>query len=133
MLNPTEFEFILPRGLVDTNGQCHRQGIMRLATARDEFERSRNRQAQENPIWSDLVILARVITQLGEFAQVTPDQLAELFSADLGFLRELFNRLNRQDHAQLEAQCPHCRTDIEINLALSGESWATPQMSSMER
>lgn len=126
MLSPTEFEFVLPRGLVDTEGQCHRQGIMRLATARDELERSRDRQAQDNPIWSDLVMLARVITQLGELVQVTPDQLAELFSADLSFLQELFNRLNRQNHAQLEAKCPHCNTDIEVDLALSGESWATP-------
>ena len=126
MFSPTEFEFILPRGLVDAKGQNHRQGSMRLATARDELERSRNRQAQDNPIWSDLVILARVITRLGEFTQLTPEQLAELFSADLAFLRELFNRLNRQDHAQIDMQCPHCQIEIGVDLALSGESWATP-------
>ena len=33
----TEFEFILPRGYVDSEGNVHREGVMRLATARDEI------------------------------------------------------------------------------------------------
>ena len=32
----TEFEFELPRGYVDKNGEVHRRGTMRLATAADE-------------------------------------------------------------------------------------------------
>ena len=34
----TEYEFTLPRGYVDRNGEVHRTGRMRLATARDELE-----------------------------------------------------------------------------------------------
>ena len=33
----TEFEFELPRGYVDKNGDVHRRGTMRLATAADEI------------------------------------------------------------------------------------------------
>ncbi len=33
----TEFAFELPRGYVDDEGQVHRHGTMRLATARDEL------------------------------------------------------------------------------------------------
>ncbi|MFM2161515.1 MAG: hypothetical protein RLZZ383_1027, partial [Pseudomonadota bacterium] len=29
----TEYEFILPRGYVDSEGNVHREGVMRLATA----------------------------------------------------------------------------------------------------
>ena len=32
----TEYEFILPRGYVDKDGNLHRQGVMRLANAKDE-------------------------------------------------------------------------------------------------
>lgn len=34
----TEFEFTLPRGFVDMNGNVHREGIMRLANAGDEIQ-----------------------------------------------------------------------------------------------
>ena len=32
----TEFPFTLPRGYVDTEGKRHKEGTMRLATAKDE-------------------------------------------------------------------------------------------------
>ena len=34
----SEYAFTLPRGYVDSEGQVHREGTMRLATARDEIE-----------------------------------------------------------------------------------------------
>jgi hypothetical protein len=34
----TEIAFTLPRGWVDAAGESHREGRMRLATARDEIE-----------------------------------------------------------------------------------------------
>ena len=34
----TEFPFTLPRGYIDTEGNVHRQGMMRLATAMDEAQ-----------------------------------------------------------------------------------------------
>jgi len=33
----TEYPFTLPRGYVDPQGRRHRDGVMRLATARDEL------------------------------------------------------------------------------------------------
>ena len=33
----TEFEFTLPKGYVDGEGNVHRNGVMRLATAADEI------------------------------------------------------------------------------------------------
>ena len=33
----TEFEFVLPKGYIDDNGNLHREGSMRLATAMDEI------------------------------------------------------------------------------------------------
>src|SRR5438045_220730 len=34
----TQYEFVLPRGYLDDDGEVHRRGVMRLATARDELE-----------------------------------------------------------------------------------------------
>mgnify|MGYP000394247583 CR=1 FL=1 len=38
----TEYPFTLPRGYVDEHGTVHRNGIMRLATARDEITTQRS-------------------------------------------------------------------------------------------
>jgi hypothetical protein len=117
----TEFEFILPRGLLDEVGVAHRQGVMRLATAKDELMLERDRTAQSNPAYGDLVMLARVITQLGTLADITPTVLENLFTLDLAYLREFYNRINQQDHAYIPTQCPNCQHEYEVDLALSGE------------
>ena len=44
----TEFAFTLPRGFVDDAGTLHREGVMRLATARDEIEPLRDARVKEN-------------------------------------------------------------------------------------
>ena len=41
----SEYAFTLPRGLVDSAGTVHREGTMRLATARDEIEPLRSIEA----------------------------------------------------------------------------------------
>ena len=33
----TEFPFTLPKGYIDSDGNLHRTGVMRLATAKDEI------------------------------------------------------------------------------------------------
>ena len=38
----TEYEFELPRGYVDSNGDVHKRGKMRLATAGDEISATRD-------------------------------------------------------------------------------------------
>ncbi len=42
----TQYEFTLPRGYVDREGEVHRKGLMRLATARDELEPLRDPTVQ---------------------------------------------------------------------------------------
>jgi hypothetical protein len=118
----TEFNFILPKGLVDAQGRIHRQGIMRLATARDEICVQKERRVQENPVYGVLVMLSRVITCLGELSSVTPDLLENLFTQDLAYLREFYNRINQQGSAHIVVQCPKCSSDFRVELALSGES-----------
>src|SRR3972149_6565454 len=44
----TEYEFILPRGYVDGDGNLHRKGVMRLATAMDEIAPMRDLRVKSN-------------------------------------------------------------------------------------
>ncbi|HEY9616008.1 MAG TPA: phage tail assembly protein [Microcoleaceae cyanobacterium] len=121
LLPMQEFEFVLPRGLVDAQGQTHQQGVMRLATARDEIWVQRDRRTQADPAYGVLVMLARVITQLGTLTAVTPEMLEDLFSLDLAYLREFYNRINQHGEATIPVQCPLCNSHFQVELALSGE------------
>ncbi|MBD2596157.1 phage tail assembly protein [Nostoc spongiaeforme FACHB-130] len=118
----TEFNFTLPRGLLDAEGNVHRQGVMRLATAKDEIIVQKNRAAQENVTYAAIVMLSQVITRLGDLTDITPSLLENLFSNDLAYLREFYNRINQQGDAEISVQCPQCQTKFQVELALAGES-----------
>jgi hypothetical protein len=117
----TQFEFRLPRGLMDDQGGSHQQGVMRLATAKDEIFVQKNCLAQENSAYSSLVMLSRVIIRLGSFSEITPDLLENLFTLDLAYLREFYNRINQEGDATIPAQCPACQKQFTTELALAGE------------
>ncbi|MBD1897129.1 phage tail assembly protein [Trichocoleus sp. DQ-A3] len=117
----TEFEFVLPRGLIDAQGGVHRQGVMRLATAKDEMCVQKDRGVQDNPAYGVLVMLSRVITCIGTVTEVTPTLLEGLFSRDLAYLREFYNRINQEGEAYIPVQCPQCNRQFQVELSLSGE------------
>ena len=56
----TEFEFELPKGYVDGNGEIHKKGIMRLATAADEILPLRDPRVVSNPGYLTIILLSRV-------------------------------------------------------------------------
>lgn len=118
----TEFAFTLPKGLIDTEGTLHRRGVMRLSTAKDEIYLQKDRSVQENSAYGVIVMLSRVITRLGSLSSVTPQLLEGLFSLDLAYLREFYNRINQQGDAYIPVQCPQCNNHFDVELSLSGES-----------
>lgn len=96
----TEFAFTLPKGYVDDSGQLHRQGTMRLATARDEIEPLRDpRISGADDPYLTILVISRVITALGTLRQVTPNEVEGLFAADLAFLQDLYGIVNFGDPA----------------------------------
>ena len=99
----TEFAFRLPKGFVDSAGTLHVDGLMRLATARDEIEPLRDpRIAGPDDPYLTIAILARVITRLGTITDVTPQHVESLFAADLGHLQDLYGVVNFGDAAEIE-------------------------------
>src|SRR5438067_9051861 len=96
----TEFEFDLPRGYVDRSGTVHRHGVMRLATARDELVPLQDDRVRENPAYLTVVLLARVITQLGTLSDVHAGVIEGMFATDLAFLQDLYRRVNTEGHTR---------------------------------
>ena len=91
----TEFSFTLPRGYLGSDGTVHRRGVMRLATARDEIEPLRDPRVQgaDDP-YLTIIVLSRVVTELGSLSAVTPREIENLFAADLAFLQDLYGVVN---------------------------------------
>jgi len=90
------FEFKLLKGLLDANRELHRQGKMRLLTAKDEL--IVQELSSQNPN-TDLVflLLAQAIAQLGNLTKVTTYQLEQLFLPDFIYLQNLFTNLQPQN------------------------------------
>ena len=113
----TVFDFILPKGYLDSAGNVHRHGQMRLATALDEIEPLQDRRVQQNDAYLAVVLLSRVITRLGDLDTVTPAVVERMFAADLAYLQELYLRLNSGDPVVVGAVCPNCQTSFQLQVA----------------
>lgn len=113
----TEFAFQLPRGYVDATGTLHRDGVMRLATARDELVPLRDDRVRENPSYLTVVLLARVVTRIGTVQDVHAGVIENMFATDLAFLQDLYRRLNTEGHTRAAVTCPNCEQHFAIDIA----------------
>lgn len=116
----TEFPFILPRGYVDSTGTVHRDGVMRLATAKDEIVPQRDPRVRENEAYLTVLLLSRVITRLGRLGEVHPGIVENMFASDLAFLQDLYKRINQEGATQAAVTCPAC--NHEFNVEMAGDS-----------
>lgn len=99
----TEFEFELPKGYLDTAGNLHRKGIMRLSRAMDEIVPMRDPRVKANPAYATVIILSRVITRLGALDSVSPNIIEGLFACDLSYLQKFYRLINElEDGAEAE-------------------------------
>jgi hypothetical protein len=117
----TEFPFTLPRGFLDAEGNLHREGVMRLATAFDEIAPMKDPRVQSNPGYLVIILLSRVITRLGTLEHLNPKVIEGLFAGDLAFLQDLYRRVNEHGHNRVSVSCPHCQGDFEVEIDGSGE------------
>jgi len=113
----TEFSFTLPRGYIDEHGQVQCAGRMRLARALDEIESVQDPRVQANEAYLPVLLLSRVITQLGTVPRVTPDVITALFVIDLAYLEDLYQRINNPEAMLLGAICPRCSTQFQLQIA----------------
>jgi hypothetical protein len=116
----TEFEFTLPRGYVDGEGNLHRGGVMRLATAMDEIAPLKDPRVQANPGYHVVILLSRVITKLGDLERINPKVLEGLFAGDLAYLQDFYRRINDTGNNRVAVTCPHCEGQFEVELGAPG-------------
>ena len=112
----TEFEFELPKGYVDQNGDLHKHGTMRLATAADEILPLRDPRVQQNSGYLTIILLSRVITKLGTLSTVNTRVIENLFTMDLAYLQDMYQRINMSEMPRYQITCPHCNQEIEVPL-----------------
>jgi hypothetical protein len=122
----TEFAFTLPLGYVDPEGNRHKDGVMRLATAFDEIAPLRDPRVHNNPAYLLIILLSRVISRLGTLEQINPKTMEGLFAADLAYLQDFYRRINENGHNLVRTQCPHCAQPFELELSSPGGPGATP-------
>ncbi len=117
----TEFEFTLPRGYIDRDGNLHKKGIMRLATAMDEIAPLRDLRVKSNQAYVAVMLLSRVITKLGNLPEVHTGIIESLFSADFAYLQDFYRQINENGTTLVSTTCPLCNQKIEVDLGKPGE------------
>ena len=116
----TEFEFILPRGYVDNEGNLHKKGVMRLATAIDEIAPLRDPRVKANQAYLTIILLSRVITKLGTLSDLNPGVIESLFTAGLAYLQDFYRRINEEGSSTFPVICPECNAEFEVDLGRMG-------------
>ncbi len=118
----TEVEFTLPRGYMDNDGTLHREGVMRLATAADEILPLKDPRVQANPAYLTLIVLARVVSKLGDLPDVNPRIIENLYASDVSYLQALYQKINGDGNAALRVVCPQCEHAFEVEGSGLGEA-----------
>jgi hypothetical protein len=115
----TEFAFTLPVGFRD-DGTLHREGVMRLATARDEILPLRDPRVQDNEAYLTVILLSRVITSLGTLSAINPGVVEGMYAADLAMLQDLYRRVNAEGHTRASVACPSCHHEFAVDVGGRG-------------
>lgn len=102
MNESSTYVFTLPKGLLDDQGRLHRQGGLRLATGHDELKIQRDQRVHDNPYYGVLVLLTQAITFLGQFQQITPHHLEQLFLTDFLYLQDVYVNLTHSYGGPIE-------------------------------
>jgi hypothetical protein len=128
----TQYAFRLPRGYVDENGNLHRDGVMRLATARDEILPLQDYRVQANRAYLVVCLLSRVIVKLGDHNGVSVDMVESLFSTDLAYLQELYRKINEETGApRHHVTCKKCNHEMDVDIVsgavVTEEGGAAPE------
>src|ERR1041385_63128 len=119
----TEFEFVLPKGYVDDQGNLHRDGTMRLATAMDEIIPLRDPRVRNNEAYLVVILLSQVITRLGTLPRVSPNMVEKFFAADIAYLQDLYRQINDVDTHSVTMICPNCGHEFQEEVPLLGDSY----------
>ncbi len=118
----TVYDFELPKGYVDGAGEVHKFGKMRLATAGDEISATRDPRVLSNPSYLTAVLLSKVIISLEGVEMISTSVIERLFTADLAFLQDMYQRINNVEPPVMRVICPDCGKvhEVAVNFTREG-------------
>jgi hypothetical protein len=93
---------------------------MRLATAFDEIAPMKDPRVQANPSYLVIILMARVVTQLGTLPSINPKVIERFYSAGLAYLQAFYALINSDGGQRKQVTCPHCKTEFDAEIG-SGE------------
>ncbi|MDR1247526.1 MAG: phage tail assembly protein [Clostridiales Family XIII bacterium] len=117
----TIYDFELPKGYVDSQGTIHRKGKMRLATAGDEINATRDPRVLSNPSYLTIAVLANVITEIEGMDSVVPNTVERFFTADLAFLQDMYQRINNIEPPTMTVVCEGCGKTMQVSINFTRE------------
>ena len=117
----TIYDFELPKGIFDGTGGVHRKGKMRLATAGDEISATRDPRVLVNPSFLTIVVLSKVITEIEGIDVISATLIEQLFTADLAFLQDMYQRINDIESPVMKVSCPKCGESFQVPLNFTRE------------
>ena len=116
----TEFQFTLPKGYVDKDGNLHREGVMRLVTAKDEIAPLQDYRVQANRAYLVIILLSRVIVKLGSLRMITPNHIEDSSAPTWPIFR---NSIARSTKKAVLPSRSHARP-ANMNLkSIWGQAW----------
>ena len=118
----TEISFELPKGYVDKDGEVHKTGVMRLATAADEIIPLKDPRVKSNPGYLSIMLLSRVVTKLGTLEKIDVETIEQLFTPDIAYLQELYQNINAVEPIYIRETCPNCDHTFTIEVPSLGEA-----------
>ena len=117
----TVYDFTLPKGFVDRNGETHKKGKMRLATAGDEIGATRDPRVLSNPSYLPIALLSRVIVEIEGLEAITGTTIENFLTADLAFLQDMYQKINNVEPPVMRVTCPGCGKEIEVPVNFTTE------------
>jgi hypothetical protein len=113
----TQIPFTLPVGLHAADGSEHRDGVMRLATARDELQPLGSADVRRNEAYLTVLLLARTVVSIGPMTEITPEVIEGMYAADFDHLQRLYERLNTDQETCGSVTCPDCHREFDVDLS----------------
>ena len=68
------------------------------------------------------MVLSKVVTELEGIPIISPNIIERLFTADLAFLQDMYQRINDVEPPVMKVVCPHCgeEMDVPLNFTMEG-------------
>ena len=118
-----EFRFTLPNGTgIKSESGRKVTGTMRLIKVSDIVSIERDLTVQKNSGAYYVVLLGKVVKELGTEPNVNRNTIEKLNPVDFAFLVDFMHEINHQIIKKINLECPKCKTKFSGEFDQLGEA-----------